>query len=474
MMTMHSAKGLEWPVVFVSTLNDRDVARSRKTVEPDVIPAELARDARGRPNRTDFQSGPAGRAEFVSAVEVWRQEQTELEDRRLFYVALTRAESNLYLTWSAQDPTRKGATNIAPLALELVDWLECVEAPIVAAPDPAKSMNAFAMANLPMLSSYLDDIDEKPASWQIPAALIAESWAITGADVAGLPFAFSAFAERKKQLTNDLAVIARVAEAQQVARNVLAQAQSGVLTYTQIEQFKRCPHRWYLRNRVGLPGIPDRSASRFGTDVHAALQREAEARRAGLQGGIPASSRPVEPEWKVGSPATASVGLHDPIQAYLGEVDATVEPILVEAEFTFAIGDVLVNGVIDRVHRHPDGYLEVVDYKTDRRLRSEAEIRAGLQLQIYLLAMRREFSEYQPVPTRATMFFLRHNKRVTVEFSEQDLNNAEREILRYALRMKSADQDEHLASPETCGVCEYRLACRFSQATAGSSPITTA
>jgi DNA helicase-2/ATP-dependent DNA helicase PcrA len=60
LMTFHAAKGLEWPVVFLTGLED------------GVLPLELYGDA------------------------------DEEEERRLFYVALTRAESRICLSWAAR------------------------------------------------------------------------------------------------------------------------------------------------------------------------------------------------------------------------------------------------------------------------------------------------------------------------------------------------------------------------------------
>ena len=62
-MTIHVAKGLEWPVVFVTGLEDGLL-----------------------PSLRDREDGDA-----LSAVE---------EERRLMYVAITRAREQLYLTHS--------------------------------------------------------------------------------------------------------------------------------------------------------------------------------------------------------------------------------------------------------------------------------------------------------------------------------------------------------------------------------------
>jgi ATP-dependent helicase/nuclease subunit A len=87
-MTVHKAKGLEFPVVFVPGMNQQ--TRSLKT-GPEVI-VETAKDGRMR------MSGP-DRDNPVYA-ELWDREQAELqqEHQRLLYVAMTRACDHLVMT----------------------------------------------------------------------------------------------------------------------------------------------------------------------------------------------------------------------------------------------------------------------------------------------------------------------------------------------------------------------------------------
>lgn len=95
LMTIHSSKGLEWPVVFVCNLvNERFPTRKQNEKLP--IPNELIRE---RLPEGDFHLQ---------------------EERRLFYVAVTRARDNLFITW-AVDYGGKRAKKISPFVLELLD-----------------------------------------------------------------------------------------------------------------------------------------------------------------------------------------------------------------------------------------------------------------------------------------------------------------------------------------------------------------
>jgi ATP-dependent helicase/nuclease subunit A len=87
-MTVHKAKGLEFPVVFLPGMNQQ--TRSLKT-GPQVI-IEAARDSRMR------MAGPDRDNPVYE--ELWDREQAELrqEHQRLLYVAMTRACDHLIMT----------------------------------------------------------------------------------------------------------------------------------------------------------------------------------------------------------------------------------------------------------------------------------------------------------------------------------------------------------------------------------------
>ncbi|MFQ5721964.1 MAG: ATP-dependent helicase, partial [Candidatus Aminicenantales bacterium] len=100
-LTVHKAKGLEFTIVFmVGLIAERFPGRDRK--EKISIPDEILKEAL-----------PPG-------------ENYLQEERRLFYVGMTRAKKYLYLTW-ARDYGLKRLKKISPFVLEALDLLQTPE-----------------------------------------------------------------------------------------------------------------------------------------------------------------------------------------------------------------------------------------------------------------------------------------------------------------------------------------------------------
>lgn len=97
-LTVHKAKGLEFAVVFmVGLIADRFPGRERKEKIP--VPDEILK-------------------EMLPEGEYYFQ-----EERRLFYVGMTRAKRFLYLTW-AKDYGLKRLKKVSPFVLEALDLLK--------------------------------------------------------------------------------------------------------------------------------------------------------------------------------------------------------------------------------------------------------------------------------------------------------------------------------------------------------------
>ncbi|MFP4655813.1 MAG: ATP-dependent helicase, partial [Methanohalobium sp.] len=94
LMTIHSAKGLEFDTVFVINMADNRFPLKRGGKEP-LIPYELMEQY-----RDIFESDFDSEKELNKAIDARKKQFKTEEERRLCYVAFTRAKSHLVLTFS--------------------------------------------------------------------------------------------------------------------------------------------------------------------------------------------------------------------------------------------------------------------------------------------------------------------------------------------------------------------------------------
>jgi len=62
--------------------------------------------------------------------------------------------------------------------------------------------------------------------------------------------------------------------------------------------------------------------------------------------------------------------------------------LISEQEFTVHIGKYMFKGIIDQVREHPDGKIELLDFKTSKRMPSQNSFMRSYQFAVYALALR--------------------------------------------------------------------------------------
>jgi DNA helicase-2/ATP-dependent DNA helicase PcrA len=140
-----------------------------------------------------------------------------------------------------------------------------------------------------------------------------------------------------------------------------------------------------------------------------------------------------------------------------------LKPVAVEMEFRFGVGNNQVSGRWDRVDERPEGIV-LVDYKTsevdeeDRAEERAKESARGGQLGLYALAYR---ETREVVPARLELHFVGSGTVGTVDVEPEHLERARERIETAAAGIRAARYD---ADPDvrTCGLCNYRQICRFS------------
>lgn len=126
----------------------------------------------------------------------------------------------------------------------------------------------------------------------------------------------------------------------------------------------------------------------------------------------------------------------------------------VEREFVYPLGRHEVRGMIDRIDRHPDGRLEVMDYKTYSS-GDELGKRDDLQLRFYGLGCREALAK---TPDLLTLYYVADGKKVTAEYDP-----AGEEELKTIIQENADRIEAGKFPPDTsfCPRCDFRSRCSF-------------
>jgi ATP-dependent exoDNAse (exonuclease V) beta subunit len=449
LMTVHAAKGLEFPVVCVA-----DLGREGRG---DDGPLQVSPDGRVGLQVASLGGGSHS-AMRMDEIKAEQEAQAEEEERRIFYVAMTRAESRLIVS-GAVDAAKWEPPK--PLGTPM-DWIWPALAPGAKLLFEQAAEGIDAGVRCVLLSP--ETVDEVlPAADRMPAPEAPES----------------ATVQPERPLFPPL----REGVPLPVAR----------LSYSALESYKRCPYRFYLERVVKMPragaglGVDEGAADDGdqlaldaaparpdemsplvrGTIVHELLER-VDFRR-------PRSPSQAEVERQV-----VANGV-DPRERDLREIAELIERFLssdlfarlrgarrVRQELPFAyplepqgLGgrSLLVNGVVD-VHADFGDRLLVVDYKTDALERRDPEEvcdeKYGGQRLVYALAGLRSGAAEVEV---AYCFLERPDLVVSRRFAAGDRARLEAELLDLAAGVISGSfEPTDAPHRELCQFCPGQAA----------------
>jgi CRISPR/Cas system-associated exonuclease Cas4 (RecB family) len=130
------------------------------------------------------------------------------------------------------------------------------------------------------------------------------------------------------------------------------------------------------------------------------------------------------------------------------------QPVLLEHKFEVALGGHTLVGAIDRVDVSETGY-EVIDYKLDRELRTQAAVEEDLQLGLYHLAIAEERAIQ---PEALTLYFLRHNVQRTTSLSSARAGELRSSVIQAGDAIE-ADRAWTPCAGDHCTGCDFRAVC---------------
>ena len=393
LMTVHAAKGLEFDHVYILRLVQRSFPAGEK---PRVLefPPELMKEEQ-----------PQGSFHIQ-------------EERRLFYVAVTRARHRLTLN-TVVNKRSKPSPFLDDILMEAQIKRRDVEQ---LAPNPANKPAAPA--------------EPEPALFDAP-----ERRARIGSRIGNWATAYRPPVPEPLEISP-----------------------------TAIGTLESCPQKYLFNFAWKLRGGPAAAMS-FGSVMHNTIKYFIGELAKGHTLPFEEVARKFELEW-------TSAGFEDDYQeqeykkdgmAQLRAFHATTvasPPHVIAQEKVFNLpmdNNVVLTGRMDQVNRIGPGEEEIVDYKTGRP-RTEDKAKKDVQLSAYALAAREVFDWN---PARLTLHFLQTNQSVSATRDDKQLKKVRAEIQEAAADIRAG---EFPAKPGfACRFCDYESICPAREQGAAAS-----
>jgi DNA helicase-2/ATP-dependent DNA helicase PcrA len=388
LMTVHGAKGLEFPHVFLLRVN-HGAFPPRERSPLFEFPVKLMKEEL-----------PAGQFHIQ-------------EERRLFYVALTRAKRKLTIT-TLTEKKGKVPTFIEDILMEpSVKRRDVLQIAPKVHPREEDS-RAAGSTNSGVLS--FPSLSQRPRIF----SRIAE-WAETFHPPAPEPLKLSASA---------------------------------------VDNYRKCPQQFLFGRLWSLKEGPQATLT-FGSVMHTTIKRFVDQLRKGVKLAFEEVARIFETEW-------TSAGFEDDYQEGEYKKDGLEQlrafhsgllqtlPIILEQEKAFELpleNNVIINGRIDQINSLGENDVEIVDYKTGKA-RNTADARRDLQLSIYAIAAK-EILELNPV--RLVFHYLQNNEVQATTRNAKQLDEAQKIIQEAAADIRAGE-----FSPKpgyACRTCAYEPIC---------------
>lgn len=438
--TIHQSKGREFAVVF-----GVDIAANK-------FPPRYREKAFYVPN--DLSKG-VKRDEDEKALYVQ-------EERRLLYVAMTRAQSRLFLTYAKRYGQNVRETKLSKF-LDEISFAKNQRVEVVAF-DGTK--DEVSMQTGDRLEKLKDDLQGKAirsiGQMQLKSAVqriielakvrhFQEHGTLEGFDPA------SVLAVDNTDTNLDLGLVGK--------KIPLINKEELRLSATKIETYLECPLKFKFMHIQEAPQPPTKYFA-LGKAVHSVAEHLTKMQAEGVQPTEELALDILKKKWSsepfksTTEEMQSKEKAREMIRTYLKWVAANKNrAVAVEKRFQIEIAGVTFAGSIDRLEQRPDGEYEIVDFKTGKAYKNSKSIREDPQVNIYALAVQ---SLYGKLPARASLYYLMEDKMVPYDVDMPQVENVKEEV-EQATADILAEKFDATPSYITCGNCPYKAICDSSE-----------
>lgn len=441
-MTMHKSKGKEFPIVFIT----------------DVV------QGRFPPNYRIRKYFPPSELIKGNDKERHSKEKHLEEEKRLFYVAISRAQNQLFIM-----APKKFEDNITEKKVS--KFLEEIE--YNKKPDLIQVISYNGKGLLETTQSQYYERVKKEI--QKEANLAIDHMSITTAAHKLLQLARIKYYEQHRfddpectkfnptkvfdidlsQVPLDLNLNGNVSP--------LFNENNLTLSPSSIETYNDCPLKFKL-DRLRVPG-KNKSYFDLGKSVHSTIEEISKRKLNGDSLTRKDALDILEKEWifrTFESGQQENINKSQAIEIidkYLEmEKNNQNEIVGIEVEFTLKRNNITINGKIDRIEKNGEGELHVIDYKTSKTPKKAEKLVEDIQLNVYAHAVR---EKYDKLPQKAILVYLRQSP-VVYEVSEQNVDVIIKSIDNIIIKILNNEFDPN-PSTSVCRNCQYKEMCEFAE-----------
>lgn len=434
--TIHQSKGKEFPVVFVV-----DVAANklplRYQAKEFYVPNDLSKGVK---------------------IDEDEKELHVQEERRLFYVAMTRAQNMLFVTYAKKYGQNVRETKPSKF-LEEINFaanpgIECAE------------YKGSQAAEVMQAEERLDRIREE---LQLKAVRAINQLQLKTAVQRIIELARVGHFEKNGRTEGfDPSEILKVEnndgnlDAELTGRKVpLFNRDELHLSATAVKTYMECPLKFKFSNILKVPE-PPRKYFEMGTAVHAVAEHLTEMQKEGTQPTEELAFELLSKEWSSNAFQSETEERQSKekakgmIRTYLSWLAANPNaPVAVEQPFQIEICGVPFNGFIDRIEQTPDGEFEVVDFKTGGVYENSRSIKEDPQMNVYALGVQKLYGK---LPKKASLFYVREDEIVPYEVSQSQVSKV-KTVIEVVTNAILEERFDATPSFKACRSCPYWDIC---------------
>ncbi|MDR1992861.1 MAG: ATP-dependent helicase [Nitrososphaerota archaeon] len=425
--TIHGVKGMQYPTVIIPDASERKLPTTHQK-DKFTIPSKLLKGVRSTYNDKELHIQ---------------------EERRLFYVALSRAKEKIILTYAKRYGENK--TDSKPSRfLQEITYQQNTDI----------TFQQIDPKEIPTEPTAIDNQVQTKLLHQIMTNLTVGRFNEAIENV--LLFAKTT----NKNIDLQTEIINNIKEPNYSAlkcttEQPLTIPPNHVFSVSQFVGYKKCPRLYYYRHVMKIPEKP-RYYFDFGSTLHNIAERLTRMQKQKQPIDETVAETLLAKFWNPRGYKTKIDEKRDYEEAkeilrvFLAEQSKNKAEILdIERWFETTVGDVRIRGRIDRIDKEGAG-LTVIDYKTSKKAPSIAELKKDMQLLVYVLAVRNLHGD--KCELKVGDWFLRSNEKIFFVPDKQAIEAVQTEIQEMSKKINAAIFDPKKGIWD-CAYCDYKCLC---------------